>query len=619
MVHYSMTSLASSPDRRQIDDSLPAVILVLIAIAAVISAVVLLWWQVAPHSPAPVATYIPLPNGASYVYRITNPDGTITYRARNIHAGPATQIFGELEVNTFTALMTAANITLETGAEAQALQALAKFRLAVYDDVEYDPQGKVLGKTQTYALLRPDRIEIFGVNTVGISPPLPLLQLGAPPATLAGKLNDNIPFTFNYRSENLPQAETGLGTLRDCIRVEQTLEFNNSRTDSTTTYCAGIGEVLDKTIQSGTAGVKQSELVAASVGSYIKGSAPVSLKQDASARLESAFTHGIGTALVETFNYKEPAGSNGITTQIVPVDSLLLFGTANGALVAVDRASEQEQWRFQTGAAIYSTPIVANGNVYFGSADKKLYALRLADGTFEWAFRTQDIVSASPQVGQDVIFVASEDKHLYALDPDTGLRRWTFAAAGPLVAQPVVTGDTVFFSTDGGALFALNVATGSQRWSFSADRAITAPVTVAGAQVLVSSYDGTVTALNISDGSVVWQADLVNEIESQPVVANGRVFVTLPNELFALDATDGSILWRYRSERTLKGAPLLMGDQVWQLSLTGLIGLSANTGIRYLEIPTADASPTGGLSSNGRELFAGFFDGHLLAFGGAAP
>jgi len=42
---------------------------------------------------------------------------------------------------------------------------------------------------------------------------------------------------------------------------------------------------------------------------------------------------------------------------------------------AVDGQTGEELWRFTTGGAVHSTPVVHNGVVYVGSLDGYLYAL----------------------------------------------------------------------------------------------------------------------------------------------------------------------------------------------------------------------------------------------------
>jgi outer membrane protein assembly factor BamB len=48
---------------------------------------------------------------------------------------------------------------------------------------------------------------------------------------------------------------------------------------------------------------------------------------------------------------------------------LVLFGSGDGRLYALDRRSGKERWRVETGGRIRSTPSIANGRVFVGSGD----------------------------------------------------------------------------------------------------------------------------------------------------------------------------------------------------------------------------------------------------------
>lgn len=602
-----------------LDNSRQGVLIVGAALVLLVLAVLLLWLQVLPPAPAPVEKFMPLFNGASMVYRISEADGTVHYRSRNVRRVPAPQIIQDISPSVFTALMQAAGIDWQRVDAADALRLLGAFEVAEVTDVEYKANGEMLSRSTKLVLVTPERVNIFAVDNNGITPVRPLVANTPVSENITGTLNGEIPFTFFFEQQALPALTTALGELRDCMRVHTVLGVNQNISTAQTTYCAGVGEVLDETSESGAPGFKRSEIIAASAGAFLKGSAPFVETAPVSARIQNAFSQGLGTNLRQAFSYSERRDSNGITTQIVPANDVLLFGTASGSLVALDRATLRERWRFQTGGAVYSTPVLADGVVYFGSADKKMYALRFDDGAFEWAFPTQDIVSVTPAVGVDSVFVASEDKHLYAVDKDTGRTRWTFSAGSPIVASPVLAGDTLYVSNASGVLTALDAVTGIVRWKFAAQRAITAPVTVGGDRVLVTSNDYTVTALERAGGKVLWQTDLNDSIETQPVAANGRVYVALESQMVALDETNGNVLWHYRDSNALRGAPVVTGEQIWQLTLNELIGLDARTGERFFRMPTADSSPTSGLTGDGRMLYAGFFTGDLLGFEASAP
>src|SRR5205085_916397 len=104
-----------------------------------------------------------------------------------------------------------------------------------------------------------------------------------------------------------------------------------------------------------------------------------------------------------------------------------------------------------TGAAVFSSPAVANGVVYAGSDDGKLYAFPAACSTpcaALWASAaTGAALESSPAVVDGVVYAGSEDGRLYAFDltsppqapprpdprtlvPDGGLSPWSSFSRG---------------------------------------------------------------------------------------------------------------------------------------------------------------------------------------------
>ena len=72
-------------------------------------------------------------------------------------------------------------------------------------------------------------------------------------------------------------------------------------------------------------------------------------------------------------------------------------------------------WSFTTGAAVLSSPAVANGTVCVGSDDNNLYALNATTGAKLWSYTTGDAVLSSPAVTNGVVYVGSNDGNVYAL------------------------------------------------------------------------------------------------------------------------------------------------------------------------------------------------------------
>lgn len=608
-----MTGSAAPTSTRR-DDSWFGVALVAAALVGVTVAVIGLWLPVARHAPLAVEQYFPIPNGASFIYRVTHPDGSVTYRSRNIRRARANEFVTELTLETLAALEHAANIDiLQVGIEA-ANEQLSKVEVAQATNVEYDARGETLHRTTTLFFPQNDQISMIGVNAVGIEPPLPFLETGGTPKTVLGKLSNGATYSTTLTLETRGSLDSLIGTLNDCLVVRQSLTVNDALSTSRTWYCAGLGETRDETQDAD--GTTKSELIGISAGDVVRGGAETIPASDVQASLQAVFPIPLQGELKETLHYKEPAASVGISSRVLPVNELLLYGTQSGALVALNRAEAKEMWRFQMGGAIYGAPMVSNGIVYIGSADKKVYALRVADGSFLWAFKTRDIVSSTPASSGDTVYVASEDRTLYALDADTGRKRWAYSAPSPLVASPIVSEGSVYVSSDDGTLHALDAATGAVRWKFTAGDAIAAPVAVRDDVVYVGSYDATLYALDAASGAQSWKRELGSEIFYAPVVMLGRVYVTLADELVALDAQSGAIVWNYSSQGRFAGAPLVLGNQLWLTRSGDLVAVDAANGAVLQTVPTEE-SYAEAASSDGQRLFLGHFDRVLQSFEGA--
>ena len=73
-------------------------------------------------------------------------------------------------------------------------------------------------------------------------------------------------------------------------------------------------------------------------------------------------------------------------------------------------------WSAATQNAIFSSPAVANGNVYVGSDDHKLYAFNATSGALlsGWPVATASYVQSSPAVANGVVYVGSADGNVDA-------------------------------------------------------------------------------------------------------------------------------------------------------------------------------------------------------------
>ena len=101
------------------------------------------------------------------------------------------------------------------------------------------------------------------------------------------------------------------------------------------------------------------------------------------------------------------------TLQAIAGAGLLAVGGFTGTTMA---APGDQQWVFETGAWVSSSPAVADGIVYVGSGDNSVYALNIDSGEEIWTYNTDREVYSSPAVGDDgTVYVGSRDGSVYAL------------------------------------------------------------------------------------------------------------------------------------------------------------------------------------------------------------
>jgi outer membrane protein assembly factor BamB len=290
-------------------------------------------------------------------------------------------------------------------------------------------------------------------------------------------------------------------------------------------------------------------------------------------------------------------------------DGLVLVGSDDGALHALDARDGSERWRVTTAGRAASSPAVLHGLAVFESGDGVVHAVRQTTGEEIWRFAfdagSRDPFVPSPVAAGERIVAAGETGAVVALDPGSGSVMWRFHTGSPLHSSPCADGDSVFVADAGGRMEAIDAATGAERWRFeAAATALSAPVT-SGTEVLVAAADGRAFALDRASGRLLWthaaaapavlsspaaggglaffaggegaafEADRIDGGQaawrfasalraSSPTLASGLVlFGTDGGTLFALDAQSGREAWRFPSMQAILAAPAIGGGRVY--------------------------------------------------------
>ena len=261
------------------------------------------------------------------------------------------------------------------------------------------------------------------------------------------------------------------------------------------------------------------------------------------------------------------------------------------------------KWQFATGAAIHSSPAVADGIVYVGSQDSRLYALDAETGRELWSFACESWVESSPAVADGVVYFGSNDGNLYALDARTGAERWRFQTRLGVRSSPAVAGGMVYFGTDNYTVYGVDAATGRQRWIFHAAGRVDSSPVVADGIVYVGNSTRYLYGLNAHDGRMRFDYKVFAPVLSAPAVQDGTVYVmNSRGELYAVDGAHrawlmedrlrpywiqlwafglpvpppkppSGFLWKYRLGGASRASPVIAGDTAYIAAATGVAAL----------------------------------------------
>ncbi len=230
-------------------------------------------------------------------------------------------------------------------------------------------------------------------------------------------------------------------------------------------------------------------------------------------------------------------------------EGMVLVGTMNADLIALDAQSGEEKWRRTMSSEVLARPTVSNGQLYAQTQDGRLAALSSEDGREIWVYDTQV--------------------------PNLTLRG---------DATPVVRGGAVFAGFATGRIAVFQERNGELIWDHRvmlpqgrSELArmvdVDAPVLPASSAVYAASYQGRLKALRPQDGSVIWERDA--STNRALVEGRGNIYIVDHNDVVrAIDQRTGEQVWEQRG--------LLRRNLSSPVAFSGYLALGDDDGYLHL-------------------------------------
>lgn len=232
--------------------------------------------------------------------------------------------------------------------------------------------------------------------------------------------------------------------------------------------------------------------------------------------------------------------------------------------------------------------VISQDKVYLSCSDSKIYALDAATGDPVWSFETGDKIWSTPAIDEDTIYVTSFDKRLYALNAGDGSKKWDFEIGATSVTTPLVYENTVYIGSFDRYFYAVDAATGRLKWRSEVEggKWFWAKAVAYDNVIYAPNLDGKVYILNAENGSQVAGAvDLGGLLSSDPVVVGDKVIIaTEEGKVYALDTAN------YQKD-SLIDVREEMGDIPKGTDRKINSPLSADSGVVYIkaQTPSEDA------------------------------
>lgn len=267
-------------------------------------------------------------------------------------------------------------------------------------------------------------------------------------------------------------------------------------------------------------------------------------------------------------------------------EGLVLVGTLDGEVIALDAATGTEKWRNLVSSEVLAPPTVGNGKVLVRTVDGKLFALDAETGKRAWLYdRTVPVLSlrgTSSAVSARGAAVASFDSgKVTAIFIENGRVIWEkglvpasgrseFDRVGDVDADPVIVEDTVYVVSYHGQIAALDLRSGETLWQ--REQSSFGKLGVDADNVYVTNEQSHVRAIERRSGATVWTQDSLHDRALTGTAAFGNHVVVGDFEGYVhfLAKDDGRYLGRYEvDDDGIASAPVVVDDTLYVYGRSG--------------------------------------------------
>jgi outer membrane protein assembly factor BamB len=279
----------------------------------------------------------------------------------------------------------------------------------------------------------------------------------------------------------------------------------------------------------------------------------------------------------------------------VAYDGGRVFVTSGFRFVAaLDAATGEEIWRYQTEAPVRTPPTAYRGAVYFTTNTNEFIALDAETGAQHWNYHSFEeaariLSSASPAAAGDLVVAPFSSGEIVGFLADSGRPVWSdtlarttrltaLSALNDIAGSPVIDRGLVYAVSHAGQLAAVDIRSGQRVWSLPV-ASLQMPW-VAGDYIFLVSVDAELVCVSRTEGAIMWVSQLRRYLKEKkrrgriawagPVLAGDHlILVSSRGDIVKASPTDGKIVETKRIGKGFVVPPIVADDTIFVLGMKG--------------------------------------------------
>lgn len=280
--------------------------------------------------------------------------------------------------------------------------------------------------------------------------------------------------------------------------------------------------------------------------------------------------------------------ADSISSPLARAGDILVAGTGNASVVAVNSLNGQPLWRHSVTNEVLATPLVFQNTVIVKTIDEMVYALDLQTGKEKWHYEHDkpEIVlrlSSAPVQYADMVLIGFADGKLVALSKQTGQVLWMKSIAqssgfSPIEqmfdinSSPIVSDQVLYVASFHGKLSAINLNTGELLWNY--DLSTYQDLLSDHDSLYVIDTDSRLWKFNKRNGQVLWKQDDFKHRELKYPMLFKQTIMLADDQGYVhfLSPSDGHVVGRLKLDSNgVSTKPQIIGKQVIIYTNNGVI------------------------------------------------